>query len=959
MASADSFNLPPPPVISSELRQVVELKLEELNILTERFYNLNELNDDAAARNNGDIRKAVLSTIGELKKFDPSMEDIDLESMTRFLNQAGNDQSFPIGRILKFEGEIRSWILRTLQKLDISRFHIHLLNEVLRPEATPSPESISVELEKAALEADFEVVEDEELVDARETFETNAFTSRKTNKEDISNYLLNLFKTRECEHVLNRLRRSIEAGAEDLLSSSFGLLREDDETLSWCIKDLLRHELVSGEKKKILQGYLQSPSSIRELASVLKLRNLRHWNWRNPTKGLTVKVHYSDTGSCMAVDGDILDLIYVHLLATRWGGTIRNCVNQSTNTIFKSHRNHLSSEELDKRDLYMSALAPKVRKSRHIAPPSVCTLCHGAPPPPPPPPPMAMPPMPPPMPPMNYGPPPPLPQPVVRRRTRGPVIMSRSYTVNNERNTNYVKHFFLNGLPTDDGEVPELVDPTQTQSLLIKHLAAEIKLQQALNQDVGVVHVSFENLASTLPHSTLLAMLKFMGMPSNFLDIFTRLFEAPLNMGPIMPGTADQVKTCKRGVQLGHGLQSLFSEVVFFFLELAVHEKTGLYLYHVGARGYLVGDQSKCGEAFATIEEYAILMGLDNILLTSRPAAFRIGCLVLDSETLDWKVDQARVEIYALRIKKQLASCRSLLGWINTWNATAGEYASHLFGPLASVMGKAHLDSVTAAYKRIHSSIFPNSNLTSFLMNFPFGIRRPDHLPVLGSEYLFYMPTCFGGLGVKTPFTALSLASDMPDQPSAPLDTFLRDEKLYFEQLKTNFESLSPEDKERKIVSTYPTLEDQEKAFGTSDMTELLKLPFLSFEEFTKHRQAATYPWSPSFPDRRATAAARSPNLLSAYQCLLSESMESVRAGEKIIEAVKKARWSTGRSWSVMSEEQKWVVSLYGEECLDKFGGLEVWEREAVPLEVWRIVRGEDDGGGDDISEVSSVISEY
>ena len=48
---------------------------------------------------------------------------------------------------------------------------------------------------------------------------------------------------------------------------------------------------------------------------------------------------------------------------------------------------------------------------------------------------------------------------------------------------------------------------------------------------------------------------------------------------------------------------------------------------------------------------------------------------------------------------------------------------------------------------------------------------------------------------------------------------------------------------------------------------------------------------------------------------------------------------------------------MYEDECFERYGGMEIWCGEAVPLEVFRLVRGEEDDGddGDDEGSVSDV----
>jgi len=59
------------------------------------------------------------------------------------------------------------------------------------------------------------------------------------------------------------------------------------------------------------------------------------------------------------------------------------------------------------------------------------------------------------------------------------------------------------------------------------------------------------------------------------------------------------------------------------------------------------------------------------------------------------------------------------------------------------------------------------------------------------------------------------------------------------------------------------------------------------------------------------------------------------------------------KRWYQMSGEDRMYVQMYGDECFEHYGGLEVWCGEIVPAEVIGLFRGEEDGE-DDGSSVGS-----
>jgi len=939
--------------VSAELRQVAKLKLEELNQERELLLNLFS-GHSTTSRTAEAYRKTTLNLIAGIKELDAHVNVFpNLDTATRFLEQAEHDKSIPWSKLAKYKRDITERLAQFIRRLDISSVHAGILDEIMNPDSSSSPDSLAAELENTALDAEFELVEESELEETREKFERDAFTLHFVDGDAISTYLSQFFKGPR-QDVLNRLRQDVEDACEDMLD-----LKEwmSDGSIEWCINDLIDNGKLSEEKIKTLQGYLHSPAVLREISSTLKMKTPRRWNWRNPEKGLTVEARQIPDGTCMAVDADIIDLLFVHLVATGWGQSLHRYLKNVITDISYVDQDEkgITLEELQKRDMFL--MNGRIGRRVHPPPAPYC--------PPPPPPPVSYPCPPPPPPMVNIPPPPPV---VIapRKKKVKRVGMHRGGNLDTEHRFRYQNDYLLNGLPTTDSRpsVPELTSTNVTQSSLIKHLAAELKLQQMLTGDVSMVKVDIDSLASTVPHSTLLGLLQFVGMKGPTFDLFKRILEAPLNMGPVIRGTADQIMTCKNGVHVGHGMQRLASELVIFFLEYAVHQTTGLYLYHVGEECFFLGPVHKCSEALNVMQDYFGMMGLEDVSYMGPGSddPIRIGCLVLNPDTWSFEIANKYVDLYAACVKKELTSCKTLLHWITTWNATIGEYASHLFGPLAQVMGKSHLSSVTSAYDRIFAYLFPNSSLSSHLREQIIKYAVPSDkiaFPLHPScfEPLIFFPPYLGGLGVKNPYNTLASVGEFEEDPIKPITSYLELEKEYYEKAKAAWDSMAHVVKENRILARYPDKAALVSAFGTDDISNIIPtLSFPSFEELTKHRRMVNYPVLPYSLRTPPTINVwkPTPSLVDTYHSLIYEPYNDLDSNTKLRDAVRDARYSTGKAWYQMSHEDTWVVQLYGEECIEAFGGVEIWWRDAVCLEGLKMVRGQE-GLEDDGSTVYSM----
>ncbi|KAF2193488.1 hypothetical protein K469DRAFT_712250 [Zopfia rhizophila CBS 207.26] len=941
-----------PPIISPVLKEATELKIEELNRAKVSFKNRYYGNPAILAAGN-DTLKRVTALLEEIKKLDPYLEkDDDLPTLTRYIEQASDDHSISQSKLLKFEKQLLDKLAINAHRLDVSSLHIDLLREVMYSDA--SPESVSAKLEKAVLDDEFEMVEESELEAICEEFERNAFTPKQTDTGAIEQFLSSLFEGEAGKQALKRLREDVEYYGDNVID---GHEEVDEEDLEWCIKDLLQNGLLGDEKKKVLQGYLQTPGVLRELKSTLNMKSVRHWNWRNPEKGLVITARQNAEGKyCMTIEEDIIDMLFLHALATGWSTKLKDYLQDIVSEERIWLRNKMPSpEEMEKWEYYV---LPS-RQPRKVPRPSHCTTCHG-PPPPPPPPPVDY--GPPPPPPMACPPPPPAPQAwrvKSKKKGRSPIINIRGRNLNYERYSNYVNNFYLSRLPSCYGSTLHLTPAQDTQALLIKHLATEINVRQALGGNVRFMKADFGSFATSLPHSTILAVLRFIGMPSLWLDVFTRFLKAPLNMGPIIRGTSDQVLIRERGLSIAHGMERLLGEIVLFFLDFTVHRETGGYIYRHRDECFFVGNSENCGAAREAMVKFGDVMGLSFNLLTDPNEIGKtrsIGFLLFDHLTSTFHIDDTQVEPYAKRVKKQLATCTTVIDWVRTWNATIGTYASHLFGPLANVFGKPHLNAVTQAYNRIHEIIFEGSNLTDHLKQLLATHIRPNLPdPPFALEPIIYLPTAYGGLGVKNPYITLNLARGVLEKPTSEMEQFLKDEESFYKRFKECFDALKPDTRERKLAGVYG--ENNKERIGAA-FDDHSPDEFLTLEQFTAHRESLSYPMLPNPPyPAPIPTYTPVPTLVSTYNNLLDEPMDHIDGNDRVTDVVMRlAGKDRMRQWWRQSGEDKWVLQLYGEECFERYGGLEVWHRESVPLEVLRMVRGEevdfDDG------DSSSILSE-
>lgn len=943
----------PPLVVSPVVREAVELKIEELERAKATCGELYEGNPEIKAAGS-DVLKRLNARLDAIKKLDPYLEqDDDPLTLTRYIEQAQNDRSISQSKLLRLEKDLVDKLDKSCNRFEVSSLQVDLMKEALISETSAT--TLTEQFLKAGLE-DYELVEGE-LEQVYEKFEKNTFAATEVNTKSIEPYLDSLFKNKGAKDQLRRLRSDVERFGNDLIGGDEAI---DEEIVIWCIGDLLKNSLLEDKKKKTLQDYLQHPTAIRELTSTLNMKSCYHWTWRNSSKGLPVAARKNEEGTyCITVDEDIIDMLFLHSLAVQWSMKLKEVLKDAVS--FKGiwpGNKILDIDELEKREYYLEGTRLNSKS---------CMTCHG-------PPPL--------LPgggpvevipslrrPRRRGPPLPPPNSKPRRKGRlpcpppPPPPMLGTPNVNDERYRSYIKNLFLSRLPERNGCSPESVDSRETQAILIKTLVAETKLREALDGSAYGLTANFNSFASSLPHETILAVLKFIGMPQQWLDVFTRFLAAPLNMGPVVRGTSDQILTRTCGVPVAHGLETFFGEAILFFLDLVIHQKTDAYLFRLRDQCYFVGKKQQRDDAQEQVTKFADIMGL-NVATSNTLNKALIGFVVLTADEdqpgtgVSHGINDALARAYALRVKKQLSACPTVVEWIRTWNSTVGTYAPHLFGPLANILGKAHVEAVTNVYNRMHEIIFDGGNLTDHITKLLVThLGRPLSDPPFALEALIYLPHFYGGLGVKNPYITLNLARNVAENPTANLEKFVDGEKRYHEWALENYKRMTPHERDVKLEAIFRNDKARIATVLGADFDPAI---FPTLEQVTADRERAAYPCLPPLPYPAPLTLVPLPSLINTYIILLAEPVDHITPSERISDEVSKLQGKLGmKPWYKMSAEEQWAVQMYGDECFERYDGLQCWHGPCVPRDVLKMVRGEEiEYEDEDGSSVSTDMTE-
>ncbi|KAJ4983830.1 hypothetical protein SVAN01_10693 [Stagonosporopsis vannaccii] len=998
-----------PITIAPPLREVAALKIAEFEQLKHDFKTRYGIGSPHPA--DVSVRERLAALIKDIQRFDAYLEeDDDLTIIASYVEQAGDDSCMSDDKLLKYEAKVLEKLHKRMNRYDATSLHLVMVREAMS--AAPSVKASNTGIDTLSLD-DFEVV-DNKLELLWEEFEAQAFTDKDIDVDALETYLTGLLEGNGSLSSLSRLRDNMRRYGEEVLDGEADIEEDELEwCIMDLLKNDLVNEETKKTLEKYIQNQVAIKELLGVL-NMKSIRDW-NWKKGDKGLPVTARqdvegryhvaieediidmlfLHCTAIGWAQKLKGCLsdyfryLDLVYKRHLTLEESQEREFFLEMmppesppDSPPDSPDYRIHACSPPPPpppplpaanwgfRHGVYVTSNVPlptrkrgKKKNSKIMHEPFAVL----PPPPPPPPPPMMIPPPPPPPMHMMIPPPPPPPMPVVIMpppppppgcaMAPMPPILSILETVDDERHRVYKRDFFMSRLPTQNGCRPKVTSVEEVQANLIKTMAAEIKVRSALDGQVSCSVIDFHSLATALPHKTVLVVMKVLGVPEVFLDFFARFLGADLNIGPSVRGTRDRVRARACGVPERHGMELLFTEAVMFFAELAVSEKTGSHLYRLGSRCYFVGSEEQNDQALQELATFSRHTNLDFDDVLPQPGRVDIGFLQLSGDAV--VIKDSQVKAFASRVKKQLAAQSTVYDWVRVWNNMIGTYAAHLFGPLIDLFGRPHFEAVKAAYKRIFDTIFEGSNLTDHIRSM---LRARSDFALntspLALEAFIYLPFSFGGLGVKNPLITLNLARNIVSDSASIINDYREVEQQYHQTALTNWSALDSTHITKKLLHVFAANDDAINAsLGPWAGDPNFPTPFLSLPNLTRHRDYALYPHLPPsllhptspFPIPPPPDNLHIPYPLGLYQTLLNAPVETISASERLRQETRDC--GSMKRWDQLESQERWVLAMYGEECLDVFGSLDVWCERYVPGVCVVLLKGLGENGDDDGTE--------
>lgn len=707
---------------------------------------------------------------------------LSVTNIRRFLEQSLYDPSIPPSLLRELEGDLFRNIDRISRKFDYADLYSRLLTEWLQSDASSSSrfmENINMPEEDDSAETAFEVLLDTQktrLLQLSEKFESVVFSPGEVDVAEIEKLLDGLFSDEHCKRALSRIQDATRSFGKAFVVNPAPF---DHTSLRQCINGLLQSDLLSEQKKNTLHDFLQDEVVLTEIADVLNMRfaDLEGWEW-DAEGGIPVEPRRQLNGKYRVVmDEDILQSIFLHYISMSWAIHFKDQLKILVGDELVWRKSHsLPKEEVSRREYYLGT-------------------------------------------------------------------GSISQGVAKAREDTYEKHFFMCQLPTsfdakagDDYENDSdsrQKQPLNVKQLLLRTLGTEVMVQRSLHGEVAIVQSDLQWFATSTSHSTVLAVLGFFGVQPLWISFFRRYLEAPLRMIRL-EGSNAEVRIRKRGVPIGHVFQKLFGELIIFAMDLAVRQEAEILLYRLHDDLWLCGEPEKCAKGWKTMQRCAQILGLefnmsktgsvclsedvtkkDRILAILPEGKVAVGFLELDANTGEWIIDQRQVDAHIQQLQKQLAGCKSVFSWIQTWNSCIGRFFGHTFGQPANCFGRRHVDMILETHRRMQQKLFGHTSAA--------GNSVTEHLKNLISEHFgvadvpdafLYFPEELGGLGLRNPFVSLLVIRENleRDPPKKLLEFFDMEKKAYGSQ-KQQFEALNEIERRHRMKKIWGSRGDIKKRY--------------------------------------------------------------------------------------------------------------------------------------------------
>ncbi|PPQ90279.1 hypothetical protein CVT25_013104 [Psilocybe cyanescens] len=816
---------------------------------------------------------------------------LQLKNLEFWIQQAKHDPNFNQKIAEGWAETLEDHIRHTVMRFDSAKLFGNLFNEWLA-----SGDSVALTYQPRPSDNDSEFIEvgRKEMYEHKEKLISIVFDDYPVPVPELNMYLEELFASEEASRALGALRKEIKDFGSSLQRKPITV-----QDVRNAITGLLTTGLMDEEKRTTLKAFEENSTVLNEVASVLNMRmaSLDTWAW--PKEGVLVEFRRHLNGKYSLwkfwfrafTDPEIMDALLLHHLGVAWQVKLKSCLT----TLFGSKA-------------WIRPIPPKQEEKK--------------------------------------------------RRVEQLRVPQDAYSIDVERENNRHSMFFVTQLqeradrPKSYGDLvdaPQKTEPDQMNAAQIKQkllhiITTESYLNTALYGTHAIVCSDLEWFGPSLPHTSILTVLEFLGISKTWLSFLQAFLSAPIRFEG-----EDEPRTRKRGTPIGYALSVFCGEAIIFIMDFVVNQRAnGLFLHRMHDDLWLWdASAQKVAGGWAEMNKYAQLVGL-KFNQTKTGSAYvgppedasglpegdiRWGFLIFDPKESRFVFDQKEIDKNIVEMRRQLASTKSVFGWVNTYNKYISYILRNLGGVPANCFGKAHIDGVIGTLSRIQRELFDDGSgsAVGYLRKTIQGRFGITNLP----EGYFYFPIGSGGLELRN--TVLELLSlqrhgkplvsygqeedsdgeahhrNSDDDDSADsVEVFIEHKAMADQKFKKRIEH------DQKLYSHLKNVWDKDRDNRRGKRGSSGSQDFMSFEEYASLRESWLTNWGESYRDM----------LQSPKRCFV-----------ELVPKVKEALTQSTRSWGDMDWYEQWVVSMYGDEVVKRFGGLDAVDPNLIPVGMVQLFR--------------------
>jgi len=555
------------PYLSRTLQSLTRSKIHELE-KQRNAYESRKAETLATAAQHSNLRDQVAHLLAGTKELAPgACQDSNISNIEHWVEQARYDSSIPPEKLRRFERRLHDTLDAHSRRLSLADLYSRLMTEWMNPPSKQTGDMAGIPTE----EEDFLLVDERQkqrLQQLCDQFEKTVFEPHHTDPSEIDLFLSGLFSSEKSKNALELLRGYVRRDLTEIWEEKNPFTVQ---SLSDCIRGIQSEEIISEEKQETLKHFLNNKVAMTEIADVLNMRyaDLKNWDWHAGDEGVPVLPRQQLNGKYRIwMDDDVLETIFVEHICVKLCGMIKATLKDYIQD--DSEWNFCQGPELTPRD------------------------CHR------------------------------------RRYFIGDDDNDRSATVEYSRREDFVETFFLASMPEDletlvsrvcgydddddDDTGTEQGDstPKNVKQQLLRKIVTETFFRRHFYGEAAVIQSDLQWFATSIPHSTVFAILQFIGFPQEWIQFFQKYLETPLNMDSAFEGH-EKVgpRKRRRGIPIAHASEKLLGELILFFMDLAVNEKTGLLLYRLHDDIWLSGEPQKCAQAWEVMQKFAKITGLE------------------------------------------------------------------------------------------------------------------------------------------------------------------------------------------------------------------------------------------------------------------------------------------------------------------------------------------------------------